>query len=134
MQITAITVKDSVPADHVFQPITSMPATYRRVDVVGQPTIGQERVMVQLYPAAKGSTVDRVVVRLYIPVLEATATGSGTGYVAAPKVAYELQSKHEFFLPVRSTVAGRKDLRVIAKNLLDNAQVIDIIENLAPPY
>lgn len=136
-QIANIAVNDGklpTPVSHVYVPMSTVPPMYKRIDVAGQPTVAQEVVSIRFYPASKGSSVDRVVIRLGIPVLEQPNSGSGSGYVAPPKVAYELTSKHEFFLPTRSVNTDRKDLRVLAKNLLDNAQVIDVIENLAQPY
>lgn len=134
--ISAITVVDgkSTPEPHVYQPIATMPAAlYKRTGIAGQPAVAMEKVQASLKSAvgANGLNIGELV--LSIPVLEQTAGGTSSGYVAAPSLAHELKAKVTFYMHNRSDAAGRKDLRVLLKNLLDNPQIIDLIENLTPP-
>lgn len=134
--IASISINDSVPGAHVFNPIQSVdPATYARNGVVGTPVVGEEQIMLSLKLGARTSeAVNRVKVTLRIPVLETPDGGTPSGYVAPPKVAYHLMCNAEFVLPNRSTAAQREDLRVLMGNLLSNAQVVSLIEDLERPY
>lgn len=134
--IASISINDAVPGAHVFNPIQSVdPATYARNGVVGVPIVGEEQIMLSLKMGARTSeAVNRVKVTLRIPVLETPDGGSPSGYVAPPKVAYFGMVNIEFVLPNRSTAAQRTDLRVLASNLLLNAQVVSIVDTLERPY
>ncbi len=72
----------------------------------------------------------KVVVQLMLPKLE-TASGSTTaGFEPAPKVAYTCVMRLEAWLPVRSSTQDRENLRTLFQNLLGNAIVIDVIDDL----
>lgn len=72
----------------------------------------------------------KAVVQLMLPKLE-TASGSTTaGFEPAPRVAYTCVARLELWLPVRSSVQDRKNLRTLLRNLLADAIVIDVIEDL----
>jgi len=43
-------------------------------------------------------------------------------------------SEHTFTLAPNSETSHREDILALAANLLANAQVVDLIENLIPPY
>lgn len=134
--IANITVVDgkSTPISHVFKPITSAPeALYKRTDVAGQSAAAMESVVLKLSPARSVNGISIVPVELSIPVMEQTAGGSSSGYVAPPAVAHVLRFKGSFYLHNRSTTDDRKDLRVMVSNLLKDAQVVDLIDNLTPP-
>lgn len=136
MQITAITIADgkSTPLSHVFQPITSSPeALYKRTGVAGQTAAAMESVVLKLSPAKKVDGVNIVSIELSVPVMEQAAGGSSSGYVAPPAVAHTLRFKGNLYLHNRSITEDRKDLRVLVSNLLKDAQVIDLIDNLTPP-
>lgn len=136
MQITAITVNDgqTTPVAHVFNPIMSVPPTYRRNGVSGQALIAQERLLLQTVMAKTQNGVNRVQMELVVPVAEIPAGGASTGYTAPPAIAHEMRVKVEFFLHQRSELQGRKDLRVMLSNLLLNAQVVDAVDKLEQPY
>lgn len=135
-QIAAIAINDgaSTPVSHVFNPIMSVPPTYRRNNVAGVALIGQERLLIDTILAKTKDGVNRVRMELVLPVMENPASGTQQGYVAAPGIAHEMRVKVEFFFHQRSESAGRKDLRVLLSNLLLNAQVIDVIDKLEQPY
>jgi hypothetical protein len=132
--IAPITVDDgqATPVSHVFNPIQVSPATYRENGVAGTPNVGENEVILTL--KGQSQTINKVVVTLRVPILETLAGSTPGGYEAPPKVAYYLQANLEFLLPVRSTSEQRKNLRVLAKNLLTNTQVLSAVDTLEKPY
>lgn len=135
-QIAPITISDGqvTPMAHVFNPIMSVPPTYRRNGVSGQAAIANERLRLQSVLSKTVNGVNRIQLELVIPVVETPAGGSASGYVAPPAIAHEMRAKVEFFLHQRSEKAGRKDLRVLLGNLLAIPQVASLIDDLELPY
>jgi hypothetical protein len=135
-QIAAISIADgqATAVTHVFNPIQSVPPTYRRNGVAGQAAIAQERLLIDAILAKTKDGVNKVRLELVVPVSEVPSGNASTGYVAPPGVAHEMRVKVEFFFHQRSESAGRKDLRVLLSNLLLNSQVIGAIDNLEKPY
>lgn len=135
-QIASISVDDgqSTPVTHVFNPIMSVPPTYRRNGVSGQAAIAQERLLLQTILAKTTDGVNRVQLELVIPVSEVPAGGNSTGYTAPPSIAHTMRVKVEFFFHQRSVMEGRKDLRTLLVNLLWNPQVANAIDSLEQPY
>lgn len=135
--IAPITIADGktpTAESHVFNPIASVPPTFRRNGVPGQSLVAQERMMIKVVPAKTPSGVSRVQLQLVIPVSEVPAGGTGTGYIAPPAVAHEMTFKGEFLLHQRSDLIGRKDLRILASNLLKDAAVVSAVDSLEQPY
>lgn len=84
----------------------------------------------------KGSTrVDgayRVEARITIPVLEALS-GDANGYVAVPKVAFNMFGVVTLVAPNRCTLQNRKDLRAFLANLMGHAVMTETFVNFDPP-
>lgn len=135
-QIATITINDgqSTPVAHAFNPVISVPPTYRRNGVAGQAVIAQERLFVQTVMAKTVNGVNRVQLELVVPVTEQANGGTASGYVAPPAIAHEMRVKVEFFFHQRSDKQGRKDLRTLLTNLLNNAQVVSATDDLEQPY
>jgi len=135
-QIASIAINDgqSTPVSHVYNPILSVPPTYRRNGVSGIAAITQERLLLQSVLAKTVNGVNKVQMELVIPVSEIPTGGTGAGYTAPPAIAHEMRVKVEFFFHQRSVKDGRKDLRVLLSNLLLNAQVVSLIDDLEQPY
>lgn len=74
-QIAAITIKDGQGAgtDHVFNPIQSVPPTYRRNNVAGQAAIAQERLLIDAILAKTKDGVNKVRMELVVPVSEVSS-------------------------------------------------------------
>lgn len=136
MQIATITINDgqSTPVAHAFNPIVSVPPTYRRNGVPGQAAIAQERLLINNIMAKTRDGVNKVHIELVIPVSEVPAGGTGAGYTAPPAIAHEMRAKVELFFHQRSVTEGRKDLRVMLSNLLKDPQVMAAIDTLEAPY
>lgn len=133
--IAPITISDSTPTNHVFHPKQTTPfAGYRRDGVTGQAVVAQERLSMKVTPAKTVNGVNRVLVQLVVPVSETPSGGAATGYVAPPAIAHEMKVNVEFFLHQRSDLVGRRDLRILLANLLSDAQVAGIVDNLEAPY
>lgn len=134
MQIATITIADgkATPESHAYVPVKSgLEAVWKRTGVANQPAVAMESIKA-VAKLAEGNGINKVVVDLAIPVLEQVTGGTSAGYVAAPQLAHVQRVQMTFFLSQRSDVAGRKDLRVLASNLLKDPQVIDYIDNLVP--
>lgn len=130
--IASITVSDGT-LDHVFTPIQVSPAKFHNLADADLPDVGREEVTIEVI-RAKGNGANRVRVTTKTPVLEALSTAPASGYIAAPAVAYAITAVTDFYVSPRSSAAQRLISRNLHRNLLANAQVIDAIENLAPPY
>jgi hypothetical protein len=132
--IAPITINDgkATPVAHVFNPIQTVPPTFHENGNTSVPVIGENEILISLKKS--GGAIQKAVVTLRVPVLEVQSGSSYSGYEAPPKVAYYMQANIEFNLPNRSTAAQRKDLRVLAANLLANAQVISLVDTLEAPY
>jgi hypothetical protein len=135
-QIASISINDgqSTPVAHVFNPIMSVPPTYRRNGVSGQAAVANERLLIQTVLSKTVNGVNRLQMELVVPVVEVPAGGSSSGYVAPPAIAHEMRVKVEFFYHQRSVKEGRKDVRTLLINLLQNAQVVAANDDLEQPY
>lgn len=132
--IATITIADGkgTPENHVFQPINSGNDSLYRTQVSTLPLVGQELITAKVKKV--NPNVNSVVVGIELPALETAANANSSGYTAAPKVAYTNRVTVTFMLPTRGTAAQRTDLRTLIKNLLSNAQIVDLVDNLTPAY
>lgn len=132
--IADIAIQDgqATPATHTYKAIESGPKSGWRTANSSLPLVGQETITASISKTTTGLNVVRLVVDL--PALETASGSNSSGYTAAPKVAYSNRIKVEAVLPERGTASQRTDLRVLLRNLLTNAQVVDIIDNLTPPF
>lgn len=132
--IATITIADgkATPENHVYQPITSGNDSLYRTQVSTLPLIGQELITAKMKKV--NPNVSSVVVGIELPALETATDANSSGYTAAPKVAYTNRVTVTFMLPNRGTAAQRTDLRTLIKNLLSNAQIVDLVDNLTPGY
>lgn len=73
-----------------------------------------------------------VVVKSEVPVLEVVNASTYSGITPAPTVSYNPIAKTEFSIPERSSLASRKDLLAIHRNLLANAIVTSAVQDLEP--
>lgn len=134
-QIANIAIADgaATPVTHTFIPLASRPDALYREAISSLPLVGQGVVtLVNRSPA--NASLQRVRVKLELPALETASGNNAEGYTAAPKVAYVNSVVVDLILPNRGTVQQRKDLRVMLSNLLKDAQVVDLIDNLNNPY
>lgn len=138
-----ITINDSVPAAHTFNPsqdnIKGVAYFYDRAVGIAA---GYGVITVKLTEppsllskslASMGNRLYKFEVRVMVPVLE-TVSNNSAGYTPAPRPAYVVQSKVEFWIPERATLLQRKDILAYTKNFLANAAVTNGVENLEGVY
>lgn len=92
-------------------------ATYKEA-LAGVPDYAQIRAIVK--KTKLGSGVNRVSVRVEIPVMEAVNGQNSAGYTAAPKVAYTDTVETIGLFHERSLSTGRKSVRQMALNIMGN--------------
>ena len=123
----------ATPVNHTFSPVASTPVPSYRESIGALALVGQGRITA-VNRSAPSAALQRVRVSLELPALETVSGNNAEGYTAAPKVAYTNTVLVEFILPARGTASQRKDLRVLLSNLLKDAQIVDLIDNLNQPY
>lgn len=137
---TPISLSDAqaTPVAHVFNPIgLDDKRTFWFVDSSAANAIGNWKISVEISypPAAKdgdnsSKRTNRVRVGLHEPVLETVSNNTVSGIAPAPTVAYIPRSFHEFVMPERAVSIDRKSLRKMSYNLLNDANIVGVIENL----
>jgi hypothetical protein len=135
--IAAIVIKDgaATPADKTFGPVNvNADGIASYADRTGGIALGYPMISASVRQPTKGSRNFKVVIKVVTPVLEVTSPSTSTGIQPAPTKAYDLTSLHEFILPERSTLAQRNDILAFAKNLLSNAQITSLVQNLESVY
>lgn len=80
------------------------------------------------------SRVYRQELNIALPVLEVTSPSTGTGIQPAPTVAYILRCNMLFLWPERSTLQERKNVVAYAKNVLSDANVLKVLQDLEDWY
>lgn len=127
-QNSPITIKDgkSTPADHVFAPQkiqTDGKALFAEsaTTLVGRPTLSY------IVTGGRAGAAFKAVIQLNVPKTIELVDPSG-----APKVGVEHTciAKVELVLPPSTTVAERKDLRMMIANALTHATIGPAIDNV----
>lgn len=128
------------PVNHTFKPsgIDSKTGIYWFVDRSQTNAIGYWKISVELKeppPASTGQSSDtrtyRARIGLHEPVLETLSNSTISGITPAPTVSYIPRSFTEYVMPERSTLLERQHLRKMTQNLQANANIVDVVENLA---
>jgi hypothetical protein len=141
--VAAMSILDgqASPVAHSFVPISYIDGVWLFEDQTGSSPIGYNRITISLTrsgPAPAGQPSDggrnaRCTIKVWVPVLE-TLGVNDAGITPPPTVAYVEDAKVEFRIPERSSVAVRKDTRAYTRNVLNDALVIDMLENLRSAY
>ncbi len=128
-----ITIKDgaTTPADHVFSPvkIDGDVATFAN-RTSGVPAKYETLTISNRDPNGGNGQVNRVQISLAIPVV---ADGSDPA-VKAGTVIRTLRFDGTLLEPVTSTLQERKDLRALTWNVMNDATVKAVVENLEHVY
>lgn len=69
-------------------------------------------------------------ISLFLPKMETVSGSSESGFVPAPRVAFEHVGKVEFWLPVRGGTQDRKNLRTLLLNLLNSSTVTKLVDDI----
>lgn len=129
----------ATPVNHTFVPIgLDNDKVFWFVDQSAANSIGNWRISVEIkQPGApqagqsSATRTNRVKIGLHEPILETVSNSTVSGIAPAPTVAYIPRSFHEFVLPERTVLLDRKNQRKMASQLLNDANIISVIENLA---
>jgi hypothetical protein len=128
--IANITIADgaTTPVNHVFIPAGSNPSQWEDSDAAKVYKASQYRVTTtrKVSNSTKGLTRVKVVVEL--PTM-----GNGVS-LPASEVDYTHTFIIEAICPNRGLKQERKDMRVLSKNLLSDAQIVDVIDELRASF
>lgn len=120
--MTDLLVKDddATPTEFTLVPISDNPFPQWRGNVAGVPLEGQPRFSVKEERLKNGGF--KVTSKLELPVMETLgASGTSSGYVAPPKVAYATVSIFTMFIDKRSTSDDRANTLKMHVGLLQGA-------------
>jgi len=143
--VAAIVLADAqtTPVNHTFAPLgPDLNGVWWFEDPTVANTIGNQRISIQLTrPGAPSAGDDsskricRVKIGIHLPILETLSNSTVSGILPAPTVSYVCRAMMEFILPERSLKAfDRQTLRKYSQNLLANALVTSVIEDLQNIY
>lgn len=119
---------------HTFGPNGNTGTEANYVDRSGGISVGFPTLKTNLALAGKGQPLNKIRVRMNVPVLETISGSTAQGVVPAPRLAYSASFDLTLIVHERSTTAERKDLRAYLRNLLADPAVVDLIDNLTPVY
>lgn len=126
----------ATPVAHTFAPagISGIVASY--ADRVGGIPVGYPTIDASLRAPSNQSREKMYLatVRIKTPILDVTSPSTATGIQPAPSVGYTPIAELKFWLPERSTLQNRKDLRAFAKNIMADAVVTALVETLENVY
>lgn len=125
----------TTPVAHTFVPQSGQTGTNGSIsyEKTAGIFVGFEKLQTTVRRSESGKAT-RVMLQLAVPTLAVTAPATGTGIQPQPTVAYTVLAKIEFVLPDSCSTQDREDIRVLAKNLLDNSLIADAVDNMAPLY
>lgn len=137
---------EAAPVSHTFNPLGQDAKTgiwwfedqsprVAATSSIGYPRIGvkTKRETEMLPGTSAKSAVTRVELTIALPQLETVGTSS-SGFTPAPQIAYVDRLKTEVILSSRDVLADRKDVLAYGKNILSNANIVDLIHNLSAYY
>jgi len=129
---------ESTPLGHTFTP-TGNPGDANTMIWQLLPAsgigLGSEVIKMNYRPPVNGSPMHKTEIRLWMPTLEVSSGGTGSGYVAQPSLAYANQIIVTALMHQRSILQERKNIRTMAYGLLALANPWrNAVENYDPVY
>lgn len=132
----------ATPVNHTFVPLgPDREGVFWFEDQSQASPIGYWRISYQLKRPPVGAAGQnsnqrtfRAVIGLHEPILENVTNNTVSGISPAPTVSYVPRSFVECVMPERSSLQNRKDLRKMTYNLLNEAQLVALVEQLVTPY
>lgn len=131
--ISSVTLNDgqATPVAHTFAPLAITGSLAEWADRSSGIAIGYPIMSVNLRrPLKNGARVYRCTVKVVVPTLEVTSPSTSTGIQPAPTKAFDIVFNGDFLLPERSTKAQRADIIAYVKNLMANAMIKSLVEDL----
>lgn len=128
--IANMTIADgaSTPVNHTFVPVASTPPSWEDSDAAKTYKAAQYRITQVTKRSSSTKGLTRVKFTVELPTM-----GNGVS-LPASEVDYTHTFIGELICPNRGLKQERKDTRTIVKNLLADAQFIDIIDELRSAY
>ncbi len=120
--MTNLLVKDDANplVEQTLIPISDTPNPYWRGNAAGVPLEGQIRAVASTEQVKSGAW--KITLKVEVPVMETLgASGTSSGYVAPPKVAYVNTVIVTMFADARSTLADRYNAIKMAVGLVQGA-------------
>lgn len=135
---------DATPVAYTFAPLGPDAKGVQWFEqVTPTPSNGQAAVRISAYikravkqgPGRQQLTgVARVEFAIWLPTMETLSSSDG-GFTPPPTVSYEQHARLTYLLPERGTTQERKNLRVLAANLIANNQnLVDMIDKMQPMF
>lgn len=121
-QMTNLLVKDdaATPKEWTLVPITDTPVPFWRANDANIPLEGQPRLYFSVDKQKNGGY--KITAKLEVPTMETLgASGTSSGYVAPPKVAYVTPVIITMFADKRSTIADRMNALKMAVGIIQGA-------------
>jgi hypothetical protein len=125
---------ESTPVAHDFDPNTLTGTVSTFADRVDGISVGYPNITILTSVPSKTSRLYKVRAKIVLPVLETVTASTYNGITPAPTKAYDLTAVVEFFIPERSTLAQRKDIRAYMSNFLAHAVMTDLVETQETIY
>lgn len=131
----AINDGQGTPVSHTFSPVETADHDLFE-DRSGGIPIGYPLIVYRCRrPPKQGQVSDanrvyRIETNVSVPIMEVTSPSTGTGIQPAPTVAYICRHNGTWFLPERSTLQDRKNLRAYVANLYNHAEHKKVVEDL----
>lgn len=131
------------PVNHTFAPLgPDENRVWWFEDSSSTSAIGNARISLKLVrpgPPKSGDNssnrICRVQIGIHVPTLETLSNNTVSGILPAPTVSYITRCTTEFILPERGVRDfDRKTIKKYLINLLANAMVIDMVEELRDVY
>lgn len=122
------------PVAHTFAPNTLVGLVASYADRSGGISVGYPTITINQSLPSKTSRLYKVRAKIVLPVLEVVNSSTWSGITPAPTKAYDMTAVLEFFLPERSTLQNRKDIRAFAKNFLIDAITTSLVETQETVY
>lgn len=124
--MASITINDgaTTPVAHTFNPVSDSPPEWADTDTAKLYKHLQNRLTVSSKRVLNANGVNRVKLALSLP------TGGDGVTVPSNEVSRYSNVVVDFYLPAKGTKQERKDLRTLLLNALQNAQIIDVVDEL----
>lgn len=134
LAVVNLTDAAATPVVHAFTPqsLTGNMAQY--ADLSGGIAVGYPKLTITVIPPSKTSRLNKVRMKLVLPVLETISNSTFSGIAPAPTRAYDMTAEGLFFCPERSTLQNRKDIRAMFLDLIGEALTTSLIETQEALY
>lgn len=137
-QFATITINDgqATPVAHTFTARRLQEGIAKWQDISGGIAVGFPTITASLREPVRGSKSPnyKATIKVALPVLEVVNSSTYSGITPAPTKAYDVVASLDIIMPERSALQNRKDIRAYLANLLANADIKAMVEDLNMVY